>query len=255
MPIEETELPLVSWWWLFLSLSFSLLIRVEGVITGRRAIGFAIVGTKTLSLPSYLWSMASPEFIGRGAWLTIVADGGVVSRAGGCKGAGGGVIASIPVGDDIPKSNQGASCGGDSNGVDTDLAHFVFFFRYSGMGSLITRRIFEPTGVLGTEGDCIENLFMSGGDCNGFGPLCFGLFSCTSREGYVDRDDKKGMRILGGGVMLIEEGILLRPALVVELKAAPLLRGGLGFNLILGVLVISLSAFFPLLFVELSEGG
>lgn len=73
------------------------------MITGRRAIGLATInGAVTLFLLSYLRRIASPEFIGRGAWLTIVTDGGVVSRAGGSKTTRGGVIASTSVAGDIP---------------------------------------------------------------------------------------------------------------------------------------------------------
>lgn len=108
--------------------------------------------------------------------------------------------------------------------------------------------------MVGAEGYCRVILLISGGDCNGFNRYCFCVSSGSSKEEKVNRDGKKGISILGGGASFIEEGILLRPALIVELIASLLLRGGLGFNLIFGGLVISLCTFFPLLFFGLSEG-
>lgn len=66
------------------------------------------------------------------------------------------------------------------------------------------------------------------------------------------------MKILGGGD-LKEEGIMVRHPSSLGRIEAPLLRGGLGFNLILGVLIL-LCPFFMLLLFEYSgigsnEGG
>jgi hypothetical protein len=67
---------------------------------------------------------------------------------------------------------------------------------------------------------------MSGGGCT----------TCSYRE-YLFRDGKRGMKIFGGGD-LIEEGIMVRHPFSLGRIEALLLRGGLGFNLIFGVLML-----------------
>lgn len=135
---------------------------------GRFAIGFATDGGTTKPPPLFFLSKRSSEFMLGGSTRVIVEDGGVANGAVGRSTVRGVLQALTLLFEDIAKSKEGTSCGGEERGAGPNLFSFAFFCRRRESGSVIVRRVLGPSGVAGA--DMIFNCIcgMNGGGGKGF---------------------------------------------------------------------------------------